>query len=454
MIRSRLLCLFVTILVSLLFTTYSLAQPLQMYRQHFSISESKIANIPNINNVNNTSDNSDESSSAENSSDENTSDENTSDENTSTSSGPDLGITAASAILMEASTGTILFEKNADEALSPASITKIMTLLLIFEALDDGKIHLDDMVTTSAYAKSMGGSQVFLEEGEQQTVETLIKCIVIASGNDASVTMAEYLAGSEAEFVRQMNERASELGMTGTHFEDCCGLTDSPTHLTTARDVAIMSRALLWEHPEITNYSTIWMENITHTTRQGSSEFTLSNTNKLLKMNTGFRVTGLKTGSTSRAKYCFSGTAEQNGIQLIAVIMAAPNYKIRFSEASTLLNYGFANCSIYQDEDSNRDPLPTLPVDFGKQDQVSIEYKEPFSYLSTTKEDFSQIEKVLQLPDIIKAPTEKGTVIGSLEYHMNGKIIGKVDIVTTEDIKEAAFIDTLQKFLSTALQAS
>ena len=249
--------------------------------------------------------------------------------------GPDLGITAKAAVLMEADTGTIIYEKNATEQLSPASITKIMTLILIFDAIDSGQITLQDEVTTSAYAKSMGGSQVFLEEGEKQTVETLIKCIVVASGNDASVAMAEYICGSETEFVRQMNERAAGLGMTETHFEDCCGLTESATHLTSAKDVALMSRELITRYPQIHQYSSIWMENIVHVTAKGSSEFGLANTNKLLKQYE--YCNGLKTGSTSIAKYCLSATATKDGISLIAVVMAAPDYKVRFSEAKAML---------------------------------------------------------------------------------------------------------------------
>ncbi len=248
---------------------------------------------------------------------------------------PDLGITAKAAILMEADTGTVIYEKNATERLSPASITKVMTLILIFDAIESGQITLQDEVTTSAYAKSMGGSQVFLEEGEKQTVETLIKCIVVASGNDASVAMAEYICGSEAEFVNRMNERAAGLGMTETHFEDCCGLTESATHLTSAKDVALMSRELITKYPQIHDYSSIWMENIVHVTEKGSSEFGLANTNKLLKQYE--YCNGLKTGSTSIAKYCLSATATKDGISLIAVVMAAPDYKVRFSEAKAML---------------------------------------------------------------------------------------------------------------------
>lgn len=191
---------------------------------------------------------------------------------------PEVGSKAA--IVMEASTGNVVYEKNPDERRSPASITKIMTLILIFDALEAGDITLDEMVTTSAHAKSMGGSQVFLEEGEQQTVETLIKCIVVASGNDASVAMAEYIGGTEEAFIARMNERAAGLGMTQTHFVDCCGLTDSTEHLTTARDIAIMSRELITRYPQISDYSTIWMENIVHNTAKGSSEFGLANTDR------------------------------------------------------------------------------------------------------------------------------------------------------------------------------
>ncbi len=302
---------------------------------------------------------------------------------------PAVSIAAPSAVLMEASTGQVIYEKGADEKRSPASVTKVMTLILIFDALESGKIKLTDEVVTSTHAKSMGGSQVFLEEGEVQTVETLIKCIVIASGNDASVAMAEYIAGSEEEFVRMMNERAAGLGMNNTHFVDCCGLTESPEHLTTARDIAIMSRELINRYPQIHNYSTIWMENITHVTKQGTKEFGLSNTNKLLRMATNFKVTGLKTGSTSIAKYCLSATAEKDGVRLIAAIMAAPDYKTRFGDAQTLINYGYANCRLYEDKDPL--PLPDMPVTGGVEDEVGLKYQGTFSYLSLRGEDFAAI---------------------------------------------------------------
>ena len=348
-------------------------------------------------------------------------------------------ISAPSALLMEASTGTVIYEKNADEPRNPASVTKIMTLILIFDALQSGKIRLTDEVVTSAHAKSMGGSQVFLEEGEIQTVETLIKCIVIASGNDASVAMAEYIGGDEGTFVRMMNERAAGLGMEHTKFIDCCGLTDDPGHVTTARDIALMSRELIVKYPQITNYSTIWMENITHVTRQGTKEFGLANTNKLLKMATNFEVTGLKTGSTSVAKYCLSATAKKDGIELIAAIMAAPDYKVRFQDAITLLNYGYGNCRLYRDTE-----LPVLdPVKmrFGVEEEVCVEYRDTFSYLGLHGEDFSEMEKELIMEESVTAPVRKGDVLGCLIYRLNGEELGRVMIIASEDVETAGFSD-------------
>ncbi len=357
----------------------------------------------------------------------------------------EVEISAPNAVLMEASTGQVIYEKNADEQRSPASITKIMTLILIFDAIDAGKIKMSDEVVTSAHAKSMGGSQVFLEEGEVQTVETLIKCIVIASGNDASVAMAEYIAGSEAEFVRMMNERAAGLGMTGTNFEDCCGLTDSTTHVTTARDIAIMSRELITKYPQVHNYSTIWMENITHVTKQGTKEFGLSNTNKLLKMATNFKVTGLKTGSTSLAKYCLSATAEKDGVRLIAAIMAAPDYKARFADAQTLLNHGYANCRLY--EDTEMPELPMMAVRGGVEDTVPIRYAGGFSYLSLNGEDFQAIEKKLMIPEELQAPVKVGEVVGVLRYELAGKTLGEVEILTDGEVEKAGYLDYLKRLL-------
>lgn len=355
----------------------------------------------------------------------------------------DLGLQSKSVLLMEASTGTIIYENNSEEQLSPASITKIMTLILIFDAIESGRIKMDDMVTTSSYAKSMGGSQVFLEEGEQQTVETMIKCIVVASGNDAAVAMAEHIAGSEAEFVNQMNERAKGLGMNGTHFIDCCGLTDSDEHYTTAKDVAIMSRELVTKYPQIHKYSTIWMENITHTTQKGTSEFCLSNTNKLLKQYE--YCTGLKTGSTSKAKYCLSATAEKDGIKLISVIMAAPDYKVRFAEAISLFQYGYANCKLYKD--SQLDIEEKAKVENGVVEMVEGSKENSFSYLSTTGEDFSNVEKRITW-EVLQAPIEKGQTIGTVEYYIGEKKLGEVNIISKESVKKAGYLDYLKKMFS------
>lgn len=352
-----------------------------------------------------------------------------------------MELSSPSAILMEASTGTVLFEKNPDEVRSPASITKIMTLLLIFENLEKGRIHLEDEVSTSAYAKSMGGSQVFLEEGEIQTVDTLIKCITVASGNDASVAMAEYIAGSESEFVSMMNDKAAALGMNNTHFMDCCGLTSDSGHHTTARDVAIMSRELINKYPQIYQYTKIWMEDITHVTRQGSKPFTLSSTNKLLKQYQW--ATGLKTGSTSTAKYCFSATANKNGIDLIAVVMGAPDFKIRFAEAKNLLEYGFAMTKIYVDE--NKDTLETVKVAGGKLSEVTLVPEGEFRYLDTSGADFGQIEKTYEYKEGLTAPVNKGEEAGRIRYVLDGKEIGNIAMVTTQDVAKASYLDYLQR---------
>lgn len=353
----------------------------------------------------------------------------------------DLGIQSKAAILMEASTGKILYENNADEIVSPASITKIMTLILIFDAINEGKIDYDDVVTTSEYAKSMGGSQVFLETGEKQTVETLIKCIVVASGNDASVCMAEYIAGSETEFVRMMNERARELGMTNTVFKDCCGLCDSMEHHTSARDVAIMSRELITKYPEIHNYSKIWMENITHVTNKGSIEFTLANTNKLLKQYEW--ATGLKTGSTSLAKYCLSATACKDNIELIVVIMGAPDYKVRFSEAVTLLNYGYSVVSMYSDKNDeiNRE----IKISGGVKKTVKIEPEKEFVYICGKDEMINNITKKVKLEKKVKAPAKSGSVVGKTEYYIGDNMIGEVNICLIENVRKAGYVDYLKK---------
>ena len=370
---------------------------------------------------------------------QNSSDTTENADNVNTQQTGNVDISAPSALLMEASTGQVIYEKDADSKRPPASVTKVMTLLLIFDALQEGKIHLEDEVTTSEYAASMGGSQVFLEPGEVQTVETLIKCISVASGNDACVCMAEYICGNEQEFVNQMNERAKGLGMAHTKFIDSCGLTDSPEHVTTARDIALMSRELITKYPQITNYTTIWMENITHVTKQGTKEFGLSNTNKLLKMATNFEVTGLKTGSTSIAKYCLSATAKKDGVELIAAIMAAPDFKARFKDAVTLLNYGYGNCRLYKDETPPE--LPKLSVTGGKEPEVELSYGETFTYLGLHGEDFSGVERELMLEESAKAPVKAGDQLGTLRYRFNGEEIGNIPVIAARDVDPAGFSD-------------
>ncbi len=355
--------------------------------------------------------------------------------------GEGVEIESPSAILMEASTGTVLYEKAADEQRSPASVTKIMTTLLIFEAVESGKLKMTDEVVTSAHAKSMGGSQVFLEEGETQTAETMLKCILIASGNDAAVAMAEHIAGSEQEFVNKMNEKAKELGMENTHFVDCCGLTEDTNHYTTARDIALMSRELVTRFPQVFDYTTIWMENITHVTKQGTKEFGLTNTNKLLRSYEG--CTGLKTGSTSIAKYCLSATANRNGIDLISVIMTAPDSKTRFANAATLLNYGFGKCALYTDE--NKDALPNIPVKRGVQEQAPCRYEGEFCYLDTEGADLSGIRKEIKMSEEIEAPIAKGDPVGAAEYYLNDKKIGSVKILADGEVEKAGFLDYLKK---------
>lgn len=354
-------------------------------------------------------------------------------------------VSAPSAILMEASTGTVLYEKDADTARPPASVTKIMTMLLIFEAVERGDISLEDEVTTSEYAASMGGSQVFLEAGEVQTVDTLLKCISVASANDACVAMAEYICGNEEEFVNRMNQRAAELGMENTHFVNCNGL-DADGHLISARDIALMSRELITKHPQIRDYCMIWMENITHTTSKGTTEFGLTNTNKLVRQYE--YATGLKTGSTGEAKFCVSATAEKNGIELIAVIMAAENSKDRFRDAVTLLNYGFGKCQLYtDDEQGTPDPIK---VEGGVKDHVGAAYSDSFAYLDTSGANLNQIEKEEKTEQPVRAPVKEGDVLGRLTYFLNGKEIGSVDILAAEDVEKAGFSDyllgTLEEF--------
>ena len=354
----------------------------------------------------------------------------------------EVEVQAPSAVLMEASTGAVLYEKDADTRRAPASVTKIMTMLLIFDALEDGKIALEDEVSTSEYAASMGGSQVFLEPGEPQSVDTMLKCISVASANDACTAMAEYIAGSEEAFVKMMNERAAGLGMKNTTFQNCNGL-DTEGHLTTARDIALMSRELIEKYPKIHDYCMIWMDTITHTTKKGTSEFGLSNTNKLVRQYP--YATGLKTGSTDEAKFCVSATAEKDGMELIAVILGGENSKQRFQDATKLLNYGFGKCQVYEDNDPPK--LKPAEVQGGVKDQILCEYADTFRYLDTSGANLAGVTKKAQMKQSVKAPVKKGQKVGELVYELGEKEIGRVEILAKESCKKAEFLDYLKKVM-------
>lgn len=352
------------------------------------------------------------------------------EEETGGESAGSVTVTAPSVLLMEASTGKVLYEKDADTRRPPASVTKVMTILLIYDALSAGKIHKEDVVTTSEYAASMGGSQVFLEAGEEQTVDTLLKCIVVSSANDACVAMAEYISGTEEAFVQQMNERARGLGMENTVFKNCNGL-DTDGHVTTARDIALMSRELITKYPDVYEYTKIWMDTIVHKTKKGEEEFGLSNTNKLIRQYS--YATGLKTGSTGEAKFCLSATAQKDGIDLIAVIMAAPDVKTRFADAQTLLNYGFSICRKYEDPDW-KSVQKTVKVERGEEDQVKVVQKSGFSYLDVSGADLSGVEKKVVPKASLKAPVKKGQKAGTVQYLLNGEKIGEVELAAADDV--------------------
>lgn len=347
----------------------------------------------------------------------------------------DLVLESPSVILMEPSTGQVLYEKNADEQRHPASVTKVMTLLLAFEQIGAGKMTMTDTVTVSAHAASMGGSQCFFEAGETQTVEDMIKCIIIASGNDAAVAMGEHIAGSEEAFVKMMNEKAAELGMVNTNFVNACGL-DAEGHLTTARDIAIMSRELTTKYPEIFNYSTIWMDTITHVTARGASEFGLSNTNKLLK--TYPYCTGLKTGYTSEAGFSISATASKDGINLIAVVMGASTKEIRNNEVCKLFDYGFANCRMYQDE-MVLGADTTVPVKQGKEEMVScVPEQNQFYYMLTREQMPEQMNKEINFSELT-APVNQGDVIGEAVYYYDGQRVGAVPLLAAKDVEAITY---------------
>lgn len=324
----------------------------------------------------------------------------------------EVQIESPAAVLMEAKTGKVLFEKNMNEKRFPASVTKIMTLFLIYESVGNGKIAWDDIVTVSEHAGNMGGSQVYLEQNEQQTVQTLTKCIAVASANDASVAMAEHIAGSEEAFVKMMNEKAKELGMKSTHFVNACGLHDD-AHVTSAYDIALMSRALITEYPEIHKLTTIWTDAITHKTRRGEEEFGLTNTNNLFKWYEG--ANGLKTGFTSQSMYCLSGTAVRDGLNLIAVVMGAKSKQTRNSEVAKMLNYGFANYAVIQGDPIGK-VVGTIDVYKGSVSKVDCVIKKDVRLLVKKSIANQKIESKIELPESIVAPIEKGMKVGEIIY--------------------------------------
>ncbi len=353
---------------------------------------------------------------------------------------PNLSVEAKSAILIEPVTGKILFEHNPDERLPLASVTKVMTILLIYEALDEGKIKWDDIVTISQHASSMGGSQVFLEEGERQTVKDMTKSIVIASANDAAVAMAEFIAGSEESFVSMMNKKASELQMKNTCFKNACGL-DADGHFSSARDIAIMSRELINKYPEVTEFSTTWQDTIVHKTARGESEFGLTNTNKLVKWYNG--ATGLKTGSTGKALYCLAGTAERDSLKLVSVVLASPSPVVRFQEVMKMFDYGFANFKVEQGEPAGT-IAGTIKVSKGIKDEVDVVVKDLVGTV-IAKGNSEKLESEINIYDSIDAPVVKDTKAGEIIYKYKGEEIGRSDLIILEDVKKVGYFDVLEK---------
>lgn len=336
-----------------------------------------------------------------------------------------LNLESGSAILIEQNSGQILYEHNIHEQLRPASVTKVMSVLLIMEAIDSGKITLEDKVPCSSNASSMGGSQIWLNETEELTVNEMLKAICVVSANDCTVAMAEYLAGSQESFVEKMNQKAKELGMNDTCFKNCHGI-DEDEHITSSYDIALMSRELLTKHPSITNYTTIWMDSL----RDGKSE--LVNTNKLIRNYQG--ATGLKTGSTSLALYNLSASATRNGLSLIAVIMKAPSTKVRFSEAQKLLDYGFNNYS-YKELSKKNDSIKKVTVTKGVESEINAIFKDDFGTLLKKGED-KNISQNISIDENLSAPIIKGQKIGEASFTLNGKVIGTVDIISDKEIRK------------------
>ena len=355
---------------------------------------------------------------------------------------PSLTITAKSAILMERSTGTVLFEHDADKQMPPASITKVMTLLLVFEAMDAGKFTMETEISASEHACSMGGSQIWLEPGEAFTVNELLKAAAISSANDACVALGEAVSGSEETFVELMNERAAELGMKNTVFKNCTGL-DAEGHLSTARDIAIMSAELL-RHPEIKNYSTVWMDSL----RGGKTE--LTNTNRLVRFYKG--CTGLKTGSTDGAGCCLSASAERDGMELISVTLGSPNTDERFAAGRKLLDYGFANFALVK-MTPPEEYLAPIPVAHGTAETVQPICEEPAAFLLKKGQE-AGVEQSVYLPEKLEAPVKAGDVLGRVTVTLSGGEIGGYDIVAAEDVPRMGLFEALKKLLLEAIRTA
>ena len=350
----------------------------------------------------------------------------------------ELPLTSRAALLMEKTTGQILFAQNEHEALEPASVTKIMTLLLTMDAIDSGAMSYDDVVTVSANAAGMGGSQVFLAEGEKITVEELLKSVCVSSGNDAAVALAEKVSGVTELFVEQMNNRAKGLGMDDTHFVNCTGLT-AKGHVTSAYDIALMSRELLTKHPDIRRFTTIWMDTI----RDGT--FGLANTNKLIRFYDG--ATGLKTGYTSSAGYCISATAEREGMELIAVIMKGETADKRNTDAKALLNYGFSTYALVSA--APEEPLPALPVSMGETEQVSLTLPEEGVTALVEKARANTLERRIELPESLTAPVAAGQPVGTLTLLDGETEVLTVPILAAEDVPRRSWGSLFVQLLRT-----
>lgn len=350
----------------------------------------------------------------------------------------DLNLNAKSALLMDVATGTVLYEKECHERLAPASVTKVMTMLLIMEALDDGRIHLDDQVTASETAAAKGGSQIYLKAGETMPVSDMLKSIAVSSANDCACAMAELIAGSESAFVEQMNQRAAELGMADTHFVNCTGLDDSKeaeNHRTSAYDIALMSRQLLKYHPDIKKYTTIWMD----TVRGGT--FGLSNTNKLIRFYSG--ATGLKTGFTSGAGYCLSATAKREGMELIAVVMGCESAQKRTADCKALLDYGFATYSVVR---PGLKAGRTVAVHLGKQNTVPVELTERREILVDKAKRTSLTAKV-ELAQLVPAPVEKGQQVGTISVYAGEKLLIQLPLAAAQAVAKLSFGDVFKLVL-------